>query len=154
MAQSDNALISNASIRNDTLNASTSRAKERALSIKSIPFILMHLVCFTAIFTGVSYKAVALCAAMYLIRMFALTAGYHRYFSHRAYSTSRVFQFFLAVIAQSSGQKSVLWWAAKHRHHHLHSDTERDAHSPRHRGFVYSHVGWIFHRRHDATDLV
>jgi stearoyl-CoA desaturase (Delta-9 desaturase) len=48
----------------------------------------------------------------------------------------------------------VLWWAAKHRHHHLHSDTEQDVHSPRHKGFLYSHVGWIFNRRHAKTDLV
>jgi stearoyl-CoA desaturase (Delta-9 desaturase) len=86
--------------------------------------------------------------------MFAIGAGYHRYFSHRAYATSRVFQFILAFLAQSSAQKSVLWWAAKHRHHHLHSDTRLDVHSPRHRGFVYSHVGWIFSRQHDATDLL
>ena len=85
--------------------------------------------------------------------MFAITAGYHRYFSHRAYSTGRAFQFILAFLAQSSSQKSVLWWAAKHRHHHLHSDTERDVHSPSHKGFVYSHVTWIFYRQHDATDL-
>ena len=59
----------------------------------------------------------------------------------------------LAVCRQSTTQKSVLWWAAKHRHHHLHSDTEHDVHSPRHKGFLYSHVGWIFARRHDSTDL-
>jgi len=86
--------------------------------------------------------------------MFAIGAGYHRYFSHRAYSTSRTFQFMLAFLAQTTAQKSVLWWAAKHRHHHLHSDTEQDVHSPRHKGFLYSHVGWIFDRKHDATDLV
>jgi stearoyl-CoA desaturase (delta-9 desaturase) len=59
----------------------------------------------------------------------------------------------LAAMSQSTAQKSVLWWASKHRHHHLHSDTQYDAHSPRHKGFLYSHIGWIFARRHDATDL-
>jgi stearoyl-CoA desaturase (delta-9 desaturase) len=88
------------------------------------------------------------------VRIFAIGAGYHRYFSHRAYSTSRTFQFILAVVSQSTAQKSVLWWASKHRHHHLHSDTERDVHSPRHTGFVYSHLGWIFSRQHDKADLV
>ena len=48
----------------------------------------------------------------------------------------------------------MLWWAAKHRHHHLNSDTEADIHSPRHRGFIYSHFGWIFARSSDATDLI
>jgi stearoyl-CoA desaturase (delta-9 desaturase) len=119
-----------------------------------LPFLLIHAGCVAAIWTGVSWQAAALCAGLYVLRMFAITAGYHRYFSHRSYATGRVFQFILAVLAQSSAQKSVLWWAAKHRHHHLHSDTAQDVHSPRHKGFLYSHVGWIFYRRHDATDLV
>ena len=117
-------------------------------------FVAVHAGCLAAIWSGVSWHAIAIGIVLYWLRMFAITAGYHRYFSHRAYATSRVFQFILAFLAQSSAQKSVLWWAAKHRHHHLHSDTENDVHSPRHKGFVYSHVGWIFHRSHDGTDLV
>jgi len=120
----------------------------------TIPFLLVHLSCLAAIWTGVTWQAVALCIALYWIRIFAIGAGYHRYFSHRSYSTGRAFQFVLAVLSQSSAQRSVLWWASKHRHHHLHSDTERDIHSPRHKGFLYSHLGWIFERKHDATDLV
>ena len=120
----------------------------------AIPFVLVHLACFAAIWTGISWTAVAIAVAIYWLRIFAIGAGYHRYFSHRAYATSRAFQLALAVLAQSTAQKSVLWWAAKHRHHHLHSDTEADVHSPRHKGFIYSHVGWVFSRRHDLTDLV
>jgi stearoyl-CoA desaturase (delta-9 desaturase) len=120
----------------------------------AIPFVLVHLACVAAIWTGITWQAVAIGIALYWLRMFAIGAGYHRYFSHRAFSTSRAFQFVLALLSQSSAQKSVLWWAAKHRHHHLHSDTERDVHSPRHKGFLYSHVGWIFARRHAKTDLV
>jgi stearoyl-CoA desaturase (delta-9 desaturase) len=120
----------------------------------AIPFVLAHLACFAAIWTGITWEALAICVALYWVRIFAIGAGYHRYFSHRAYSTSRTFQFILAVVSQSTAQKSVLWWASKHRHHHLHSDTERDVHSPRHTGFVYSHLGWIFSRQHDKADLV
>jgi stearoyl-CoA desaturase (delta-9 desaturase) len=119
----------------------------------AVPFVLVHLGCIAAIWSGVTWQAVAVCVTLYWLRMFAIGAGYHRYFSHRAYSTSRVFQFVLAFLAQSSAQKSILWWAAKHRHHHLHSDTEEDVHSPRHKGFIYSHLGWIFSRKHDAADL-
>jgi stearoyl-CoA desaturase (delta-9 desaturase) len=119
----------------------------------AIPFVLVHLVCFAAIWTGITWQAVALCAGLYWLRIFFIGAGYHRYFSHRAYSTSRLFQLVLAVGAQSTAQKSVLWWATQHRHHHLHSDTERDLHSPRQKGFWYSHVGWIFARRQDYLDL-
>jgi len=120
----------------------------------AVPFVLVHLACFAAVWTGVTWESLAICAVLYWVRIFGIGAGYHRYFSHRAYSTSRVFQFLLAVLSQSTAQKSILWWASKHRHHHLHSDTERDVHSPRHTGFVYSHLGWIFSRKHDKADLV
>jgi stearoyl-CoA desaturase (delta-9 desaturase) len=120
----------------------------------AIPFVLLHFAAFAAIWTGVTWEAVAICISLYVIRIFAIGAGYHRYFSHRSYKTGRVFQFILAFLAQATAQKSVLWWAAKHRHHHLHSDTEHDVHSPRHTGFFYAHVGWIFAKNHDTTDLV
>jgi stearoyl-CoA desaturase (delta-9 desaturase) len=130
------------------------RKHEDIIYPSAIPFVLVHLACFAAIWSGITWQAVAIGVALYWLRIFAIGAGYHRYFSHRAYSTSRAFQFVLAWLAQSSAQKSVLWWACKHRHHHLHSDTELDVHSPRRTGFVYSHLGWIFARRHGATDLV
>jgi len=120
----------------------------------TIPFVLVHLACIMVFWTGFTWQSVAMCAVLYWLRIFAISAGYHRYFSHRAYSTSRAFQFGLAVLSQSTAQKSVLWWAAKHRHHHLHSDTELDLHSPRHQGFLYSHLGWIFARKHGASDLL
>ncbi len=120
----------------------------------AIPFVLVHLACIGVVWTGVTWQALAMCAILYWLRIFAIGAGYHRYFAHRAYATSRALQFVLAVLSQSTAQKSVLWWAAKHRHHHLHSDTEGDVHSPRHKGFFYSHVAWLFDRKHDKTDLV
>jgi len=119
----------------------------------AIPFIFVHLGCFAAIWTGVTWQALAICVTLYWLRIFAIGAGYHRYFSHRAYSTSRAFQFVLAFMSQTTAQKSVIWWASKHRHHHLHSDTEQDVHSPRHHGFIYSHLGWIFSRKHDGPDM-
>jgi stearoyl-CoA desaturase (Delta-9 desaturase) len=119
----------------------------------AVPFVLVHLGGIAAIWLGITWQAIAIGAALYWLRIFAIGAGYHRYFSHRAYTTSRTFQFLLAFFAQSSAQKSVLWWAAKHRHHHLHSDTAGDVHSPRRHGFLYSHLGWIFARKHGATDL-
>ncbi|MDA0312170.1 MAG: acyl-CoA desaturase [Gemmatimonadetes bacterium] len=118
----------------------------------TIPFLLVHLVCFAAIWTGVSAMAVGVAIALYVLRMWAITAGYHRYFSHRSYKTSRVFQFMLAFLGQTSAQRGVIWWAAIHRHHHLHSDTPEDIHSPRHHGFWYSHCGWIFNKKKSRPD--
>src|SRR3954469_10148223 len=119
----------------------------------AIPFVLVHLACLGAIWTGVSVNALILCAALYVVRMFGVTAGFHRFFSHRSFKTSRAGQFALAWLAQSSAQRGALWWAAVHRHHHRHSDTELDVHSPRQRGFLYSHVGWIFDRRNEETEM-
>ena len=119
----------------------------------TIPFLIVHLTCFAAIWTGVTAEALVIGFGLYWFRIFAIGAGYHRYFSHRAYETSRAFQFVLAVLAQSTSQKSVLWWAANHRDHHLHSDTELDVHSPRRMGFLYSHVGWIFSRGQETMNF-
>lgn len=115
-------------------------------------FIGLHLACFAAIWTGVTTTSVVLAITLYVARMFGVTAGYHRYFSHRSFKTSRVMQFLLAMLAQSSAQKGALWWAGHHRHHHRFSDTEHDVHSPRHEGFWYAHLGWIFAPQWDKTD--
>ena len=77
-------------------------------------------------------------------------SGYHRYFSHRTFKTSRAFQAFLAFWAQTSAQKGALWWAAHHRDHHKYSDTDGDIHSPL-RGFWWSHMGWILCNKYNAT---
>ncbi|MDH5591057.1 MAG: fatty acid desaturase, partial [Gemmatimonadota bacterium] len=110
----------------------------------AIPFAMVHLAALGVLWTGFPGYAVWTAVTLYLVRMFAVTGAYHRYFSHRSYKTGRVVQFLLAFLAQTSAQRGALWWAAIHRHHHLHSDTEEDIHSPRHHGFFYSHVGWIF----------
>jgi len=84
--------------------------------------------------------------------MFAITGFYHRYFSHKAFRTSRPMQFLFALVGAASVQRGPLWWAAHHRHHHRHADTEQDMHSPRH-GFFRSHMGWFLTKRGFATNL-
>jgi stearoyl-CoA desaturase (delta-9 desaturase) len=118
----------------------------------SFGFLMIHVGCLAAVWTGVSWPAVALAMALYVLRIFAIGAGYHRYFAHRAFSTSRTCQFALAFLAQTSAQRGILWWAAKHRQHHRYSDTADDVHSPVQHGFLYAHVGWIFVPRNNATD--
>lgn len=119
----------------------------------SAAFALTHLAVFGAIWTGVTWQAAVACAVLFFVRLWGVTAGYHRYFSHRTYKTSRVFQFILAFIAQSSAQKGALWWAAHHRRHHKHSDQKGDLHSPSREGFWFSHMGWLFVERSEATDF-
>jgi stearoyl-CoA desaturase (delta-9 desaturase) len=118
------------------------------------PFIGVHVVAVVgAIAVGWSWTAAAWLVGAYLVRMFAITGGYHRYFSHRTYKTSRPFQFVLALLAMSSAQQGVLWWAAHHRGHHKESDQPDDTHSPVQRGFWYAHLGWIFARKNRVTHL-
>jgi stearoyl-CoA desaturase (delta-9 desaturase) len=132
--------------------AANPHPSERFDWIRCLPFAAIHLACLGALWTGVSWQAIVLCVSLYVIRMFGITAGYHRYFSHRSYKTSRWFQFVLAWIGCSAAQKGPLWWAAHHRHHHRHSDEEPDLHSPMLRGFLWSHMGWFLSERYDATD--
>jgi stearoyl-CoA desaturase (delta-9 desaturase) len=121
--------------------------------VRAIPFAAVHLACLAALLVEFRWSYVILCLALYAIRMFFVTAGYHRYFSHRSFKTSRAFQFVLAFMAMSSAQKGVLWWAAHHRWHHRYSDTEEDLHSPMRFGFWWSHVGWIMSDTYDKTEL-
>jgi stearoyl-CoA desaturase (delta-9 desaturase) len=118
-----------------------------------VPFLLMHVLALGVVFFRPTVGLVAACFALYAIRMWAVTAGYHRYFSHRSYKTSRFFQFVLAFLAQTSAQKGALWWAAHHRDHHRYSDQPEDVHSPVRDGFWWSHVGWILDMNNDATKL-
>jgi len=87
-----------------------------------IPFVLAHLSALAVFFVPFHWYYVLACFLLYEARMFFVTAGYHRYFSHRSFKTSRAFQFLLAFLAMSSSQKGILWWAAHHRHHHRYSD--------------------------------
>jgi stearoyl-CoA desaturase (delta-9 desaturase) len=102
---------------------------------------------------GWSWSGLLLALGLYAVRMFGLTAGYHRYFSHRSYKTSRLFQFLLAVLGATATQKGPLWWAGHHRTHHKYSDEPRDPHSVRQRGFWWAHVKWILVRRFVPTDF-
>ena len=95
--------------------------------------------------------AIGVAVALYALRMFAITAFYHRYFSHRAFRTSRAVQFVFALLGASAVQRGPLWWAAHHRHHHAHADRPTDAHSPRQHGFLWSHMGWFLARANFAT---
>ncbi|HXQ21093.1 MAG TPA: acyl-CoA desaturase [Candidatus Acidoferrales bacterium] len=118
-----------------------------------IPFVGVHLGCLAVIRVGTSPAALSVALALYAVRMFAVTGFYHRYFSHRSFKTSRTSQLVFGVLGASAVQRGPLWWAAHHRHHHAHSDAPADIHSPRQRGFLWSHMGWFLSRRHFVPDL-
>ncbi|PKL94921.1 MAG: acyl-CoA desaturase [Gammaproteobacteria bacterium HGW-Gammaproteobacteria-8] len=116
-----------------------------------IPFIGLHLACLGVLWVGVSPIAVVVAMASYLLRMFAITAFYHRYFSHRAFRASRPVQFAFALIGAAATQRGPLWWAAHHRRHHKRADRAGDPHTPR-KGLYWSHMGWFLSRAHFETE--
>jgi stearoyl-CoA desaturase (delta-9 desaturase) len=119
--------------------------------VRTVPFIVLHIACFAVVLVGWSPFAVAMAIGLFAARMFAVTAFYHRYFSHRAFRTSRGMQFLFALAGASAVQRGPLWWASHHRHHHAHSDDEADHHSPVQHGFLWSHMGWFLSRANFPT---
>jgi len=133
-------------------NVSAVRAPARFCWHVSLGYSAFYLACLAIPFYGVSWRAVGLMAASFFFRMFFLSVGYHRYFSHRAFQTSRPVQFLLGLFGALTVQRGPLWWAQTHRHHHRHADTTDDLHSPRHMGFWRSHFGWFMSERYARTD--
>jgi stearoyl-CoA desaturase (delta-9 desaturase) len=117
-----------------------------------VVFVLMHAACLFVLLTGTDARALILCGAVYVVQMFGITAGFHRCLAHRAFKTSRAFQFVLACLGCSAAQAGPSWWVARHRHHHRDSDTEADLHSPVTHGFWWSHSGWVLSSDSDGTD--
>jgi stearoyl-CoA desaturase (Delta-9 desaturase) len=117
-----------------------------------LPFLILHASVLLVLTVPFSLGMIAWLVGSYYLRMFGVTGGYHRYFSHRSFKLNRFWQFCLAFLAQTSGQKGALWWAAHHRDHHLYSDRKEDLHSPVHEGFWWSHLGWILSDEYDTYD--
>jgi stearoyl-CoA desaturase (delta-9 desaturase) len=136
-----------------TAATETGAGDDRIEWLRCAPFVVIHLLCFAVILVGFSQTALGVAVGLYLVRMFAITGFYHRYFSHRAFKTSRAFQFVMAVVGSSAIQRGPLWWAAHHRNHHRYSDQPEDLHSPRLKGFWRSHVGWFMTRTGFATRI-
>ncbi|HTP40430.1 MAG TPA: acyl-CoA desaturase [Steroidobacteraceae bacterium] len=121
--------------------------------VRVLPFIFMHACCLFAFLTGVSPVAILVAVVAYVVRMFAITGFYHRYFSHRTFKTSRVGQFIFGILGASAVQRGPVWWAAHHRHHHIASDKPEDIHSPKQHGFLRSHMGWFLTVKGSAPDM-
>lgn len=134
--------------------AAAAPARHELRWLTMVPFWAVQLTALVGVIaTGWSWTGLLLALGLYAVRMFGLTAGYHRYFSHRSYKTSRVFQFLLALLGTTATQKGVLWWAAHHRAHHKYSDTPRDIHSVRQQGFWWAHVKWVLVETYLETDF-
>lgn len=126
--------------------------KQKAPFLFLILFFLVSSTVLTIFTVPFRWELLWVALGSYFLRMFGITAAYHRYFSHSSYKTSRIFQFVLAWIGSMAMQKGVLWWAAHHRNHHKYSDTDKDIHSPSKKGFWYSHMFWFLRDEYNDYD--
>jgi len=120
---------------------------------RAIPFVAIHLACTLVYFVGWSPIALIISIILFVVRMFSITAFYHRYFSHKTFKTHRVTQFIFAALGATAVQRGALWWAAHHRVHHATADKDMDQHSPTQHGFIWSHMGWFLSRGNFSTQL-
>ncbi|KAG5668998.1 hypothetical protein PVAND_016901 [Polypedilum vanderplanki] len=132
---------------------------ERPVKIK----IIWHILILTIIFhieairgfyfviTGqVMWQTLVFAGILYIFSGFGVVAGVHRLWSHRSYKVNFPLRFILVIFNSIAYQKSVIRWARDHRVHHKYCDTNADPHNVK-RGFFYSHIGWLFCKKHPAT---
>ena len=88
-----------------------------------------------------------------------LQLGYHRYWSHRSYDATKLFQFILCCAGSGAMEGSIKWWSRHHRAHHRYTDTERDPYSAK-KGLFWTHIGWMIFKENpkyygkvDISDL-
>ena len=119
------------------------------LPIAGLIFAIVHLWG-----TGVDLPQIILMTLMYILTGFGITIGYHRYFTHKSFSTSRPMVALLGILGSMATEGSIIRWCATHRSHHRHSDRDGDPHSPHGHGeglkglltgLWTAHMGWIFH---------
>ena len=126
------------------------RGVRAALSVG--PLALVHLALFAIPVVAFSWWAVAAIPLVGFFVGFGVTVGFHRYFAHHSFKTTRWFQFLLAFAGSAALQKGLLWWVVHHRLHHRHSDETDDPHSPVRDGFWHAHLGWLVSGRVREAD--
>ncbi|KAI8087148.1 hypothetical protein BDF21DRAFT_437348 [Thamnidium elegans] len=95
----------------------------------------------------------------YLISVFGITAGYHRYWAHNSFKATNITRIILAIAGSSAFEGSIYWWSRGHRAHHRWTDSDKDPYAVT-RGLFFSHIGWMLINRPkdklgyaDTTDL-
>lgn len=83
----------------------------------------------------------------------SITAGYHRFFAHRAFKAHPIFEAILLFFGTMACESSVLRWSYDHRRHHAFVDTDDDPYSIN-KGFWYAHFMWMMEKHKDIEPKV
>jgi len=122
--------------------------------------IFVHVVSILALLFYTPAKAtIWLTYISWHLSTFGITVGYHRLWSHKAYTARLPLRAALAFMGTLAFQGSIKWWVLRHRLHHRYTDSDHDPYSAT-KGFWFSHMGWIFAKPHyprmkliDQSDL-
>ena len=93
---------------------------------------------------GTASQWVILFAMYFGIMTFGLTMGYHRYLSHGQFKCPKWFELVMLFFAHIMMVGPAILWVATHRAHHKYSDTDKDPHSPKYKGYIYAHFLQVF----------
>lgn len=100
-----------------------------------INIFICHLALIPAFMYGEWWMFVASVVWWYVIAIVAISGGYHRFYSHRAFKAGPVYEHLVNFLVLFSGGGPALNWAATHIQHHVYSDEPGDPHSPKQKGF-------------------
>jgi stearoyl-CoA desaturase (Delta-9 desaturase) len=117
--------------------------------VRKWTFVLFHFFCLLYLLSG--HVDVVGSLSVWFVMQMGVHTGYHRYFSHNSFRTYPWFEFLLGCAGCLAFQRGPIWWAATHRSHHHHADTDGDLHSPT-KGFWFSHMGWFWLEEADNID--
>ncbi len=143
--------------KSDAISSNTTMIRRKPLSTRHDWVVLgwivfMHVGALAAFFTF-SWKAVGVMLFLWwLCGGIGICLGYHRYFTHRSFTTSKPIEYLLAICGCLAGEAGPINWVAAHRYHHSYSDMEEDPHSPFKdprsplKSFFWAHIGWLFAR--------
>ena len=101
----------------------------------------------------VSWYSVALAVGWFVVSSTAITAGYHRLFSHVAYRAKWPLELFYLITGAAAFQGSAMQWSAQHRDHHTFVDQPKDPYNI-HMGFWFAHMGWVVRKTNPNYDRV
>jgi stearoyl-CoA desaturase (delta-9 desaturase) len=116
------------------------------------PVLAVGLTAYYLATQGLHWGDAALFFVMYILTGMGITAGYHRYYSHRAYDCHWTVQLFYLIFGAAAIENSALKWCRDHRIHHQKVDSQEDPYNIK-EGFFYAHIGWIFFKTPAERDF-
>jgi stearoyl-CoA desaturase (Delta-9 desaturase) len=139
----------------DDVQPVANQTRDRIITglVTLLPFVGLGFVAWQVWSWALHWHDLVVFAIVYVTTGLGVTVGFHRYLTHRSFTTTRHVRAVLAALGSAAIEGPVISWVADHRKHHAFSDRDGDPHSPHvgHggrwrvlRGLVHAHLGWLF----------